>query len=445
MHLSGVDVAYLVAGLTLVLALIVPTLVQRAAVSSPIVLLAVGLALGFTPLTDGIPLDLQEHRAVVEHVTELTVLVALMGVGLAIDRPLRLRDAASRRTWSPTWRLLAITMPLSIVGVAVLGVAAGLTVPLAVLLGAALAPTDPVLASDVQVAGPDVEEGGVDDDGPEDSEEQAADPDERSEVRFSLTSEAGLNDGLAFPFVYAAILLAAGGAMGPRVLEWVGFHLVVRVLVGVAVGIAVGMLLGKVAFRSPTKLTRIADRGDPLLALAALLTAYGAAELLQGYGFLAVFACAMALRAAERGHRYHRGMHDMVERLELLLTLLALLYLGIALGRGLLGALTPWGAAIGIALVFVIRPLAGWVALSAWPRPATEPGGLTRGERAAVAFFGVRGVGSIFYLAYGVGALETTVEPWLWATVAFTIVLSVVVHGVLATPVMHRIEEQTPD
>ncbi|QBX56700.1 sodium:proton antiporter [Nocardioides seonyuensis] len=441
MHVSGVDLAYLVAGVTLVLALIVPTLVQRVAISSPIVLLAIGLLLGLSPITDGMPLDMREHRAVIEHVTELAVLMALMGVGLAIDRPLRLRDAASLRTWSPTWRLLAIAMPLSVLGVAALGLVGGLSLPLAVLLGAALSPTDPVLASDVQVGGPDVEAGGdvpAEDAGPD----EGGGHEERSEVRFALTSEAGLNDGLAFPFVYAALVLAAEGSGMSRLAEWVGFHLVLRVLVGVAVGVLVGFLLGKLYFRRKSELTRIAERGAPLLALAALLTSYGAAEVLQGYGFLAVFACAMTLRAAERNHPHHRNMHDMIARLELLLTLLALLYLGIALGHGLLGELTWWGAAIGLALVFVIRPLAGWVALSAWPRPAAEPGGLTRAERGAVAFFGVRGIGSIFYLAYAVGVLQTTVEAWLWATVAFTIVLSVVVHGVLATPVMRRIEAQ---
>ena len=233
MDYSGADLTYLVAGLTLVLALIVPTLVKRVAVSSPIVLLVVGLALGLTPLTDGLPIDPRENRAVIEHVTELAVLVALMGVGLAIDRPLRLLDATSLRTWSPTWRLLAITMPLSIAGVAALGLAAGLSLSLAVLLGAALAPTDPVLASDVQVAGPNLEAG----------EEEKSDHEERSEVRFALTSEAGLNDGLAFPFVYAAILLAAGGSTWSRALEWVGFHLVLRVLIGVVTGIAIGIAL----------------------------------------------------------------------------------------------------------------------------------------------------------------------------------------------------------
>ncbi|MCD6639761.1 MAG: cation:proton antiporter [Nocardioides sp.] len=434
--MTAADTAYLVAGLALLVALVVPTLVRRVAVSAPIVLLALGVLLGLSPLTDGVSLDLQDNRAVVEHVTEFSVLVALMGVGLAIDRPLRLRERASWATWSPTWRLLAVAMPLSIGGVTLVGWAAGLPLALAVLLGAALAPTDPVLASDVQVGGPSVE-GGTDDDAEDPASPEAQ---ERSEVRFALTSEAGLNDGLAFPFVHLALLLAAGGSGASLALEWVGWQLLGRVAIALVTGYAVGALLGRLAFRSRTEATRFADRGDPLLALAALLTAYGVAELAHGYGFIAVFVCAMALRSAERHSHYHRGMHELTQRLELLLTLMGLLFLGIALGRGLLGHLPAWGAALALLLVFVIRPGAGWVSLSVAARPAPEVGGLTRAERGAVAFFGIRGVGSVYYVAYAAGHLDAEVPLSVWATVAFTIVVSVVVHGVLATPVMQRIE-----
>ena len=99
-----------------------------------------------------------------------------MGVGLAIDRPLELRNRASWRRWNPTWRLLGITMPLCIAGVALLGWGAGLAPAAALLLGAVLAPTDPVLASDVQVAGPQTGDHEVD---------------EADELRFTLTSRRG--------------------------------------------------------------------------------------------------------------------------------------------------------------------------------------------------------------------------------------------------------------
>ena len=232
------DLVYLVAGGTLLLAVLLPQLLRQWAVSAPMVLVAVGMLIGLTPLPDGMPLDPQENRATIEHVTELTVLIALMGVGLAIDRPLNLLRRQSWGGWSPTWRLLAISMPLTIGAVALLGWwVAGLAPALAILLGAVLAPTDPVLASDVQVAGPRTE-----------SAEHEVEEDD--DVRFSLTSEAGLNDGLAFPFVYAAILLATEGAVGNWAFEWVGWYLVGKVVIGVLVGIAVGWALARVAFRS---------------------------------------------------------------------------------------------------------------------------------------------------------------------------------------------------
>jgi NhaP-type Na+/H+ or K+/H+ antiporter len=416
------DLVYVVAGGSLLLAIVLPSLLERWAVSAPMVLVAVGLAIGLTPLPDGMPLDPQENRATIEHVTELAVLVALMGVGLAIDRPLEVRKWSSWRRWSTTWRLLGIAMPLSIAGVALLGWWAGLPAAAAILLGAVLAPTDPVLASDVQVAGPQTGDHEVD---------------ESDELRFTLTSEAGLNDGLAFPFVYAAILVAAGGSFAGHALEWVGWYLLGKVVVGVLAGIVVGRMLAYVAFRAKTPSLRVAERGESLMALAALVSAYGVGEVLGGYGFLAVFVCAMTFRSGERSHDYHAAMHEVAERLERLLTLFVLLVLGIALSRGLLEGLDWRGVAIGAALVFVVRPAAGLIAL--WPFASRERPPLDRGQRWAAAFFGVRGVGSIYYLAYAGGEDPALGADWLWSTVAFTIVLSVLVHGVLASPVMKRI------
>ena len=108
------DLVYVVAGASLLLAIVLPALLDRWAISAPMVV-AGSIVIG-TPLPDGLPLDPQENRAAIEHVTELAVLVALMGVGLAIDRPLELRNRASWRRWNPTWRLLGITMPLCIAG-----------------------------------------------------------------------------------------------------------------------------------------------------------------------------------------------------------------------------------------------------------------------------------------------------------------------------------------
>jgi NhaP-type Na+/H+ or K+/H+ antiporter len=424
---------YLILGLALLLATVLPYATQRIALSPPMVLVAVGMAIGLLPLADGTSLEPQDHRELITHVTEFTVLVALMGVGLAIDRALDLRSWRSWRTWSPVWRLLLVTMPLTILGTAVLGWwVAGLAPAVALLLGAVIAPTDPVLASDVQVGEPLTEdmEDLDDEDGPE----------EDDDIRFSLTAEAGLNDGLAFPFVHLALLLLAGGFTVADAGAWVGWYVLGKIALGVAVGLGAGWLLGRQAFHARSETLRLAEHGEPLLALAALLASYGAAELVGGYGFLAVFACAMRLRASERGHSYQRAMHGVVERLERLMTLLVLLVLGMAMTRGLLEHLDWRGIAIALALVLVVRPVAGYVALAALARDERREGGLDRGEKAAVAFFGVRGVGSLYYLGYATSHEHVPDEPWLWSTVAFTVIVSVLLHGVTATPAMARLD-----
>ncbi|GAA4696273.1 cation:proton antiporter [Nocardioides nanhaiensis] len=425
------DLVFLVFGAGLLLAVVLPDLLSRWAVSAPMVLVGAGMLIGLAPLPAGMPLDPIENRAVVEHVTEVTVIVALMGVGLALDRPLLVRGrdrAAAWRAWSPTWRLLGVAMPLTVAGVALLGWWAGLAPAAALLLGAALAPTDPVLASDVQVTGPRTGEGEDDERG------------ESDEVRFSLTSEAGLNDGLAFPLVYAAIMLGTEGSVASWGISWLAWELVGKVAVGVLLGVAVGAGLARLAFRSRSAALRVADRGEPLLVIAALVTAYGVAEVAGGYGFLAVFVCALTVRSLERHHQYHRSMHEVVERLERLFTLVVLLVLGAALTRGVLGALDWPGVAVGSALILLVRPAAAWLALAVRPPRPEVSGGLTRGERGAVAFFGVRGVGSLYYLAYALGEMELAQEAWLWSTVAFTVTASVLVHGITSTPVMARLQ-----
>ncbi len=417
MTVMSTNTVYLIAGVAMLLASVLPSVLRRWAASAPMVLLGVGLVIGLFPPPAGLNLDPVEIRPIIERVAEVAVLIALMGVGLALDRPLVPWRRDSRRAWWATWRLLLVAMPLTIGGLWLLGWGLlGLAPAAALLLGAVLAPTDPVLAGDVQVAGPQVVSPNVD----EAQELETDDLDEEDEVRFSLTSEAGLNDGLAFPFVYAAVFLASLGAPSEWLAGWVAWELIGKIVIGTVVGAVTGWLLAKVAFRSRARSLRLAEQGEPMLAIAALVITYGLSELAGGYGFLAVFACGMAMRAAERRHEYHRDMHEVIEQLE-------------RCGEVDDGV---GSVVVALALIFVIRPVAGWVSLRFRTRGPEEKGGMSKAERAATAFFGVRGIGSIYYLAYAAGETVFPEERWLWSTVALTIALSVLVHGVLATPVM---------
>ena len=193
-------------------------------------------------------------------------------------------------------------------------------------------------------------------------------------------------------------------------------------------GLLIGWLLGKLFFRARSETLRLARHSEGFLALAATFLAYGLVEVIGGYGFLAVFVAARAIRSAERSHEYHQVLHDFAEQVERLLTVLLLLLFGGAVVGGLLAPLTWPAAAVGLALVFVVRPLAGWLSLRGAPgRPA---------EHWVIALFGIRGIGSFYYLAYATSHADFPGADLVWATVGLVVIVSVVVHGVAATPVM---------
>jgi sodium/hydrogen antiporter len=339
-----------------------------------------------------------------EVVSEVCVILGLFGTGLRIDR------FAERSKWMPTAKLLIIAMPLTIVLLALTGwVVAGMTLAGGLLLGAVLAPTDPVLAGDVQVGPP--HEGG------------------EHPVRYTLTTEAGLNDGLAFPFVHLGIaVVAAGGLSLGLAGEWLIRDLIYRVAMGVLMGAAVGWLLAKMLFEWPRE-NALSKTGSGAVALAGVLVAYGLTELVEGYGFIAAFAAGYTLRRSETDNRFHRRLHDFSEALEHSLTAIILVAIGAAIPF-LWPHFALQHAAIGLALVFLIRPLVGWISLA-----NTTFNGR---ERLVVSFYGVRGIGSVYYLAYAGHHLELVNEYALWAIVAFTIALSTLVHGLTAGIAVER-------
>jgi NhaP-type Na+/H+ or K+/H+ antiporter len=411
--LDAVGVVYAAVGLAALAAALLPRLLGRVPISMPMVFLGVGL-LAFG-LIDTLPdPDPRQHELFAQHLTEACVIISLMGAGLALNR------TVGWRSWMTTWRLLAIAMPLSMLALGLLGWAVlGLGVAAALLLAAALAPTDPVLASEVQVAEP------------------GSDPDEHGEdeARFALTSEAGLNDGLAFPFTYAAIAISVAGVAPSGWLgRWLLLDVLWRVGVGVLVGLAIGWLLRKLFFAAPSRNFRLAEHAEGFVALAATFLAYGLTEIVEGYGFLAVFVCACTIRAGERSHGYHRVLHQYVEQIERLLTVLILILLGGAIARGLLSGI-GWPEVVVAALfLLVIRPLAGWVGLA---------GGRTGPrERMVISFFGVRGIGSLFYVTYALHEGRFDGGDELWAMVGLVVAGSILVHGVAATPVMGFLDER---
>lgn len=394
---------YVLAGVVALLAASLPRVVDRRPITLPVVFLGLGLLAGL-PIF-GLPVvDPASHPELVEQVCGLVVVISLMGAGLALDR------RVGWRSWGVTWRLIGIAMPLTIgLVAAVAGFAMGLPVGLALTVGAILAPTDPVLAGEVKVGEPN------DDGGRED------------EVRFALTSEAGLNDGAAFPFVYLGIAVMAGTFTTGG---WLGVDLLYRTSVAVVVGLVIGRLLGMLFVRAGTSALRLAEDSEGFLALAVAFLAYGAVEMLHGYGFLAVFVAACALRGAERSHGYHQVLHRFTEQAERLGSAWILLLLGAALSGGLLSHLTLAGAAVAGALLLVLRPTVAW--LAQWGSRAGPR------ERWAIAFFGIRGVGSLYYLGYA--ASQMSVDDSVWAMVGFTVALSVLLHGMTAAPAMFRLD-----
>lgn len=412
------------AGGLLVLMALAGTLLARLPLSSSLVYLAVGYAIVAGGIVE---LDPLAHAPLVEHLAEIAVIISLFAAGLKLRLPL------SSAAWRVPLRLATWAMLMTIGLLTAVGWVLGLPLGAAVLLAAILAPTDPVLASDVQV-------------------EHAGDTDR---LRFGLTGEAGLNDGAAFPFVMLGLGLLGLHPLGAWVSRW----LVVDVAWAVAGGIAVGWLLGSgvghlvVYLRSRH---REAVGLDDFLALGLIALSYGVAVALHAYGFLAVFAAGHALRQTEARANKHAPPQDVAapargadadevatspatapaymaqsvlgftEALERIGEVTLMVLVG-----GLLASAGPsWeGVALAGALFFVIRPAA--VALTLWR------GGVSSSQRALTAWFGIRGIGSLYYLFYALThGLDADAGSHLVTLVLTVVAASAVLHGVSVTPLM---------
>ena len=394
------------AGALIALVAWLPLALKKLPLSLPIVCIAIGaLLFRFVPIPL-VPLP-SLHPVFVEKFTEFVVIIALMGAGLKLDRVFHWTR------WGITWRLLGPTMLLTIATITVLGVyALNLPLPLAILLGGVLAPTDPVLAADVQVGPPKTGE--------------------EDEVRFGLTAEAGLNDGLAFPFINLAIALAAAAATGkPWATEWVLHSVLWEIGAAVAIGFWIGRAFGWVTFHIPAD-SKLAATGDGVIAIAATLITYGVCELANCYGFLGVFVAALAIRHAHRSHDFQRDMHDFTEQVERIAMMAGLLLFGGALVSGLLAPL-GWVEALAAAVILlVIRPATGLIGLIGFRADLSE--------KLTLAFFGIRGIGSFYYLAYAVNHMDVGDADRLWAILGLVVLLSILLHGLTVTPVMRQVD-----
>ena len=402
----------LICGIAFLLGALFPVIFKRTSISLPMLQVSFGLMMGYwwTSLSF---LDPINNGVIIEKLTEIVILVSLVGAGIKIDTEF------SWQLWRPTIRLLLITMPIGIFAMAGLGYYAfGLSLGAAILLGAVLAPTDPVLASSIQVGPPNT--------GREDT------------PRFTLTSEAGLNDGLAFPFVYLAIKVAEAFSEGQAFTDemlwsWFTHDVLWKIGAGVLVGVLVGKALAKVVFSRHTRETTI-SQGYVVISLT--LVAYGVAEYVHSYGFIAVFVAAFAFRRSECEHTYHQKLHDFAEQSEGLLMSLVLVIFGMFLGQGLQsGVELTWRVYIvSFTFLLLIRPIGGFIALSGLNLPRTE--------KYAISALGIRGIGTLYYLSYALnqGFFAEDDALKLWIVCSIVILASIFIHGLSAT----RLLKMTP-
>ncbi|WP_136163448.1 cation:proton antiporter [Sphingomonas flavalba] len=390
--------ALLIGGGLILLISWLPMLLRRVPLSLPIMCVAIGYASSFTSILSVASAADPAATPAAETISEIVMLLALMGAGLRIDRKF------GWRAWGTSWRLLLVAMPITMMAVfAAAHWGLGFGAPAALLLAAVLAPTDPVLAGDVQTGAP-----GKGDDG---------------ETRFGLTSEAGMNDGFAFPFVLLALALQAGTATWEH---WLAIDLIREMLIGIGLGFALGRLMGFAMFQ-PIHM-KLSDTGDGLVAVGATLLTYAAAVLLHGNGFIAVFVAALAIRSARPEDEFHAKMAELTNQVERVLVMLVLVLFGWALGHGLLASLTWQGGVLALALILLFRPVACWIGFIGSSAPRTS--------KRLIAIFGIRGIGTIYYLLYALGRGEFTERGQLWAIAGMAILASIIIHGVLSTPLM---------
>lgn len=383
-----------------------PKLSEKTGISYSIFYLFAGVIL-FAVFPEKLPDPLpQHHNNLTVHLSELIVIISLMSAGIKIDQPFAFK------TWRTPLKLVGFTMILLIIFTVLTGYyLLNFTLASAFLLAASLSPTDPVLASDVQV-GP-----------PNDSE--------KSSTKFILTAEAGLNDGMAFPFVWLAILIGNSSSLGSvDFIAWISYELIYKIISGIVMGYVLGRGVGCLIFTLSKKIKSL-NANDGLLAVTSTLFVYGITEFAHGYGFIAVFIFAITLRHYEKDHDYHQKLHSFTDQTERFLLASLLIVFGGMIVRGVLNELTWEMAVFSVLFIFVARPAFTYLLLIFEKYSAKE--------KRAISFFGIKGLGSIFYLAFGIKEFNFSNQNELWSIVSFTILLSIIFHGFTANKAMKKV------
>ena len=417
------------AGLLLIAMTLGGSFIARLPLSAAMLYLGAGVAIG--PLGLGLlRLDALKNTVLLERLTEVAVLVSLFTAGMKLELPLR------DRRWRIPVQLATVSMLVTVAAITALGVF-GLGLPLgaAVLLGAILAPTDPVLASDVQVSNLG----------------------DRDRLRFGLTGEGGLNDGTAFPLVMLGLGLLGLHELGEGGWRWWTVDVLWAVTGGLGLGYLLGTLVGRaiIYFRMRH---REALGSDEFIALGLIALTYGLALASQTYGFLAVFAAGLALRRidevkpaapaapaeplpelsdadrAASGAEAPANMMKAVQRFNSQLE--SFIEVGIVLAVGVLMATVEfkrevlWFVPV---LFLLIRPLAVYVGLL-----GTAVG---RSQRNLMGWFGIRGIGSLYYLLYAINHnIQPALAERLLSLTLAVVVASVIAHGISVTPLMAHYE-----
>jgi NhaP-type Na+/H+ or K+/H+ antiporter len=431
-------------GLLLVVMALSDTVLARLPVSTSMLYVLVGAAV--SPLWLGLSsLTPVAHSKLLEHVAEVVVLLSLFTAGMKMS--LGLGDGR----WLLPLRLAIVSMLVTAAATAAVGVLLlGLPLGAAVVLGGILAPTDPVLASEVQL-------------------EAAGD---RDRLRFSLTGEAGLNDGTAFPIVLLGLGLMGLHEIGLFGWRWFAVDLLWGTACGIAVGAALGTIVGKLVLylrRSHREATGL----DNFLALGLIALAYGGAQLAHGLGFLAVFAAGVALRRIEQRetkaatprraragkaaapasaevaehavadpdqthaeqvavHPQHapaymaHAVSSFNEQIERIGEVVAVILIGMLLWA------VDWQHARGwfvVLLLALIRPVS--VALG------LVGSRTSLSQRTLIGWFGIRGIGSLYYVMYVINrGIAPDIANTLLALTLSVVVASITVHGISVTPLM---------